>query len=121
MLLKINNLIEGNIVKRPSKFIKTPYVADVIPLNQNEEIALIKELTKLPELVEEIVGDYQVQKLPTYGYNLATKFHQFYEKCPVIIKDNDELMSARVELLKATQIVLKNTLNLMGISAPCKM
>ena len=29
LLLKIDNLIEGNIVKRPSKYIKTPYVADV--------------------------------------------------------------------------------------------
>ncbi len=29
LLLKINNLIEGEIVKRPSKHIKTPYVADI--------------------------------------------------------------------------------------------
>jgi len=29
LLLKINNLIEGEIIKRPSKYIKTPYVADI--------------------------------------------------------------------------------------------
>ena len=29
LLLKINNLIEGEVFKRPSKHIKTPYVADV--------------------------------------------------------------------------------------------
>ena len=38
MLLKIENLIEGSVVKRPSKIIKTPYVADVIPLNSSSEI-----------------------------------------------------------------------------------
>ena len=38
MLLEINNLIEGTITKRPSKVIKSPYVADVIPLNQSSEI-----------------------------------------------------------------------------------
>ena len=38
MLLKINNLIEGSIIKRPSKIIKTPYVADVLPLNESSEI-----------------------------------------------------------------------------------
>ena len=38
MLLKINNLVEGSIIKRPSKLIKTPYVADVIPLHQSSEI-----------------------------------------------------------------------------------
>ena len=38
MLLKINNLVEGSIIKRPSKMIKTPYVADVLPLNESAEI-----------------------------------------------------------------------------------
>lgn len=90
-------------------------------LEKLEEIALIKQLIKLPELVEEIVGDYQVQKLPNYARTLADSFHRFYEKCPVIKSGSDELTSARLELLKATQIVLKNTLDLMGISAPEKM
>jgi DNA-binding sugar fermentation-stimulating protein len=30
LLLKIDGLIEGAVVKRPSKFIKTPYVADIL-------------------------------------------------------------------------------------------
>lgn len=34
LLLKIDNLIEGTVVKRPSKYIKTPYVADVIPIKE---------------------------------------------------------------------------------------
>ena len=38
MLYELNNLIEGLVVKRPSKHIKTPYVADVLPLNFSEEI-----------------------------------------------------------------------------------
>lgn len=90
-------------------------------LKHPAELSLIKELIKLPELVEEIVGDYQVQKLPTYAMKLAESFHHFYENCPVIKAENEELSSARLELLKATQIVLKNTLDLMGISAPEKM
>ena len=36
LLLKIDNLIEGTIVKRPSKFVKSPYVADIIPLLESE-------------------------------------------------------------------------------------
>ena len=35
LLLKIDNLVEGTVVKRPSKYIKTPYVADVIPITEN--------------------------------------------------------------------------------------
>lgn len=90
-------------------------------LEKPEELSLIKQLIKLPDLVEEIVGDYQIQKLPTFAIKLAESFHAFYEKCPVISAENEELTQARIELLKATQIVLKNTLNLMGISAPEKM
>jgi len=39
LLLKIDNLIEGEVIKRPSKFIKTPYVAD-IEICDNSEIIL---------------------------------------------------------------------------------
>jgi len=90
-------------------------------LNQPAEIALMKKLIKLPELVEEIVGDYQVQKLPLYAIELARAFHHFYEKCPIINSGDSKLTAARLELIKATKIVLKNTLDLIGVSAPEKM
>ena len=38
MIMKIENLIPGTVVKRPSKIIKTPYVADVI-INNTEFLA----------------------------------------------------------------------------------
>lgn len=38
LLFKIDNLIEGEIIKRPSKYIKTPYVADILPINETNEI-----------------------------------------------------------------------------------
>jgi DNA-binding sugar fermentation-stimulating protein len=38
LVLKLENLIEGNVVKRPSKFIKTPYVADIIPIGWDKSI-----------------------------------------------------------------------------------
>jgi len=38
LLFKIDNLIEGQIIKRPSKYIKTPYVADILPVSSQEEV-----------------------------------------------------------------------------------
>ena len=38
LLMNIDNLIEGKIIKRPSKIIKSPYVADILPVTQSEEI-----------------------------------------------------------------------------------
>jgi len=37
-MLKIDNLIEGIVCKRPSAFIKTPYVADIIPSGKESSI-----------------------------------------------------------------------------------
>lgn len=85
-----------------------------------KELALIKHLLKFPEIIEECSKDFQVHKLSEYAFELADKFHKFYESCKVISKD-DDLTQARLALLSATKIVLENTLNLMGISAPSKM
>ena len=38
LLYKLNNLIEGTVVKRPSKYIKTPYVADIKCTNSDSEV-----------------------------------------------------------------------------------
>ncbi len=85
------------------------------------ELALIKQLIKLPEIVEDIASDYQVQRLSKYAMDVATHFHKFYTDCRVINEKKPELTQARLALVKATQIVLKNTLDLMGITAPEKM
>ncbi len=89
-------------------------------LKNPAELALIKQLIKLPEIVEDTTKDYQAQRLPQYAIDLADTFHKFYENCRVI-GDDKNLARARLDLIQATKIVLKNTLDLMGISAPEKM
>lgn len=89
-------------------------------LTTDHELDLIKKITKLPELVEDISGNFAVHCLTGYAREVADSFHKFYENCKVI-SDDEELTSARLELSKAAQIVLKNTLSLLGVSAPDKM
>ena len=90
-------------------------------INHPAELALIRQLIKFPEIIEETAQDYQVQRLPYYSLELANVFHKFYEECRVLDEQNKELSQARIGLIKATQIVLRNVLNLMGIQAPEKM
>ncbi|MFH1671192.1 MAG: arginine--tRNA ligase [Candidatus Portnoybacteria bacterium] len=87
---------------------------------QVEELNLVRQLIRFPEIIEDTSKDYQVQRLPQYSLELANAFHRFYENCRVIGKDEEENQS-RLSLVKATQIVLKNSLSLMGINAPEKM
>jgi arginyl-tRNA synthetase len=89
-------------------------------LNHSSELELIKQLVKFPEIVEDCAKDYQLQRIPQYALNLATAFHQFYRDCKVLT-ENKDLREARLGLILATKQVIKNTLDLMGISAPERM
>ncbi|MFA4998460.1 MAG: arginine--tRNA ligase [Candidatus Paceibacterota bacterium] len=89
-------------------------------LVHQSELGLVKKLIQFPEIVEDVSRDYQIQKLPQYAMELATTFHQFYHDCRVISEDK-ELTRARLNLVLATKTVLKNVLDLMGVSAPEKM
>ena len=84
------------------------------------ELELIKEITKLPELVENIASNFGVNQLTTYSTSLADSFHRFYENCQVIGEDKD-LEAARLALVSACKITLENTLGLLGVSAPERM
>ncbi len=94
---------------------------DLALLIHPKERELIRELMFFPELVETVSADFSVHKLPQYAMKLADKFHSFYDACRVIDKEQKELTLARLELVRATRVVLAETLALMGISAPEKM
>jgi len=91
--------------------------ADLSLLKTEEEILLIRHLLKLPYLIEEAVKTLEVNPLTTYAMEIAMLFHKFYETQKVI-SENQKLTQARLALLKATQITLKNTLSLLGVNAP---
>lgn len=84
------------------------------------EINLIKNLIRFPTIVEDCSKDYQLQKIPYYALELARSFHFFYDSCRVL-GEKEEVKNARLGLVLATKIILKETLSLMGISAPKRM
>jgi len=96
------------------------FIAHCSLLGHPSELTLIKELIRFPEIIEDTAKDYQVQRIPQYAIDLATSFHQFYRDCKVL-SEVEGLREARLALILVTKIVLKNTLNLMGISAPERM
>ena len=89
-------------------------------LTTNYELDLIKQISRLPELVEDIAGNFAVHRLTAYSIDLADSFHKFYENCRVV-GEKEDLEEARIGLITATKIALANTLSLLGVSAPEKM
>lgn len=94
--------------------------ADLNLLKEEEELKLLRDIIKLPDLVEEIAENYQVHHLAQYTLDLASDFHKFYEKHRVITED-PSLQSARLLLSETVRKVLSVCLDLMGLSAPEKM
>lgn len=90
-------------------------------LKEEEELILMRKMVKFPELIEEISKSYQVHHLAQYTYELASCFHNFYEKHHVAQDNDKELERTRLFLCSAVRIVLEQCLSLMGISAPDKM
>ena len=93
---------------------------DVSLLTSDPELALIRKMLQLPEVMELVATTLEPQHLPYYAMDVATVFHNFYEKCRVI-SDDEALTGARLMLVAAAQIVLARTLRLMGMSAPESM
>lgn len=100
-------------------FIRTD--GNLVLLTHEKERELIRELMFFPELIETIAEDFTVHALPQYAMRLADRLHSFYDGCRVLDAENMELTCARLELIRGTKIVLGETFDLMGISAPEKM
>ncbi len=117
---RIGSILRKSKIKNQKSKIKIKNEKILKLLSHPSELELIKQLIRFPEIVEDTAKDYQVQRIPQYAIDLATIFHQFYRDCRVI-SQNKNLTQARVRLILAVKIILKNTLDLMGISTPEKM
>lgn len=89
-------------------------------LNTKQEIELIKELEKLPQIILKATEEYEPAVLTRYLIEVATLFSRFYNECSVIV-DDEKLKEARCSLVYATSIVIKKGLSLLGIECPEKM
>ncbi len=96
---------------------------DVTLLKDPNEMALIRKMVLLPELVESMARNLEPHRLAHYSLELANAFHWFYENCRVLSNrpQDRELTRARLKLVEATRVVLRRCLDLMGMSAPEKM
>lgn len=90
-------------------------------LTNSKEIDLIKYIGEFPSVVSDAARTFSPYKITNYVQKLAQLFHTFYNECKVIDVDNKELSEQRLALVKASKIVIKNALNLVGVNAPNKM
>jgi arginyl-tRNA synthetase len=98
----------------------TPEGADLAALTTPGELALFKLCLRFPELLADIVGHRGVHLLTGYALELAGAFHGFYRDHRVVT-DDVRVSKARLRLVQAVQVTLRQTLAMLGVSAPESM
>ena len=81
---------------------------------------LVKDILKLPEIIEDAVRSLEPYILTYYLIGLARDFHYFYDRHRVVCEDSD-LTQARLYLVRRTADAIKRGCELIGISCPDKM
>ena len=92
-----------------------------ILLTTPQERALALALLQFAEALDRVVADYRPNHLTAYLFELATRYSDFFENCPVLRAESDELRASRLTLCDLTARTLKLGLKLLGIETVERM
>lgn len=94
--------------------------ADLARLALDEEMALIKSLSRYPEVIIGAAESLEPHRVTFYLQEVAAQFHSYYNRHRIITEDI-ETTRARLYLANCVRQVLANALKMLGVSAPEKM
>jgi arginyl-tRNA synthetase len=80
----------------------------------------MQRLSEYPEIVSAAATDLAPHNIANYLKECASDLHSYYNDTKFLV-DDEPTKLARLALIAATQQILKNGLNLLGVSAPQKM
>lgn len=93
---------------------------DIGVLTEEAELALMRKISELQDVVELAARDLAPYRLTYYAADLASAFHQFYNRCRVMCED-PTVRRARLYAVDATRLALSTTLSLIGVASPTSM
>ena len=93
---------------------------DAKTLTSPQELKLIKRISEFPEIIISATNEIAPHQIANYLKECAAELHSYYNDSKFLV-ENENLMLPRLSLIHATQHILKNGLQLLGISAPQKM
>ncbi|WP_437982209.1 arginine--tRNA ligase [Sorangium sp. So ce117] len=100
--------------------VESPREAGIV-LSEPAERALALELLRFGAVLEDVAATLEPHRLCGYLFELAGSFTSFYERCPVLRAESDEVRRSRLALCDLTAEVLAKGLGLLGIEAPERM
>ena len=92
-----------------------------LSITDEKERALAIKLLQFEEAVQVVGKDGTPHVLCAYLYELAGVFSSFYEHCPILNNDDQQVKLGRLKLALLTERTLKQGLDLLGIKTVEKM
>ena len=92
-----------------------------LSITDEKERALAIKLLQFEEAVQVVGKDGTPHVLCAYLYELAGVFSSFYEHCPILNNDDQQVKLSRLKLALLTERTLKQGLDLLGIKTVEKM
>ena len=112
MMRKLTDLAVTPDTKQGTDYLSTQ--------GSDAELDITKRIAKYPEVLAAAATQLEPHMLTHYLRDLASEFHTYYNANKVLV-DDESLRNARITISLAVQQVLKNGLNLLGVSAPSEM
>lgn len=91
----------------------------VYALNDPDSWEIIKLLQSYPEVVMQAADQYEPSVIAKHAIRVAQAFNKYYAHTKVLVED--EQKTARLALVHAVAVILKEDLRLLGVHAPNKM
>jgi arginyl-tRNA synthetase len=95
--------------------------ASEIMITHESELELIRNLVKLPDVLNEVERELYPNRMCDYLFETSQKFNQFYESCSVNKAESEEIKASRLSLCTATAGTIRLLLTLLGIETLEKM
>ena len=87
-------------------------------LDTPEDMALLRKMAGFEDMVATAAQALAVHHVSHYLMDLAGMLHSYYAKHQVLLADDTARTLSRLALLRAVSQVLRNGLDLLGVSAP---
>ena len=98
----------------------TLYETDLSILSHTDDLRIIKKLLIYPMVFEGAANAHEPHRITFYLQELSGMFHPYYNKYRVV-GDDLEVSRARLALCEAVKVVIRDGLEIIGISVPEKM
>ena len=103
--------------KMQEEGVTVPDTADLSVLEEAEELALVKQISLLPQEIVQAAADRDPSRMNKYAVAMCAQFHRFYNACR--IKDAEPAVrDARLVLCRAARQTIRNVLTIIGVDAP---